>query len=124
MVNAEKYLGVLNCLRSRMRRVRPEQRGRGSWCSRYDRAASHKAVILHEFLTRKGIVALDHLLYSPDLVLRDFSLIQKTKLAMKEKRFYSVPTTHRPSPRSGRGVRTASPSDKFGARFRTFINYV
>jgi hypothetical protein len=43
-----------------------------------------------QFLEGKGIYAVDHLLYSPDLAPADFWLFPKLKSVLKGKRFLDV----------------------------------
>ena len=48
-VNAVYYLGVMKRLLTRIRRVRPEYRERGSWRLLHDNAPSHRSTLVTDF---------------------------------------------------------------------------
>ena len=54
-----------------------------SWLLHLDNAPPHKAISVRQLLVKKQITALDHPLYSPDLVACDFWLFPRLKAMMK-----------------------------------------
>lgn len=96
--------------------MRPECRDQGCWCLLHANAPSHKASILREFLTRKAIVALDHLPCSPHLAPCPFSLFPKLKIAMKEKRHDTIPTRRKASTEAMKAI----PVEEFVACFAKY----
>jgi hypothetical protein len=56
----------------------------------HDNAPAHSSFQVSQFLAGKGISAMDHPPYSPDLVPADFWLSPKLKSVVKEKRFSDV----------------------------------
>jgi transposase len=53
-------------------------------------APTHSPLCVSQFLPGKGISAMDHPLYSPDLAPADFWLFLKLKSVLKGKRFSDV----------------------------------
>jgi hypothetical protein len=51
---------------------------------------AHSSLQVSQFLAGKGISAMDHLPYSPDLAPADFWLFPKLKSVLKGKRFSDV----------------------------------
>jgi len=72
-VNAQCYLGVLKRLWDRIHRVRPEYKEVGSWFLLHDNAPSHKALIVREFLAKKGIITKPTVRFLPSRRLRPTS---------------------------------------------------
>lgn len=70
-------------LQSRIRRVRPEYRERESWRLLHDNAPTHRSTLITDFLTKNGILTINHSPYSPDLAPCDFFLFGKLHLLMK-----------------------------------------
>lgn len=89
-VTGSFYLGVMQRLVSRIRRVRPEYKHQGSWTLLHDNAPAHNATIVREYLASRGVVVLNHPPYSPDLSPCDYDLFPKLKLHLKGTRFDDV----------------------------------
>jgi len=66
-VNQVYYLEVLERLRQKVRRKRPEIFANNSWVLPHDNAPAHTALSVKEFLVTKQITVLEHPAYSPDL---------------------------------------------------------
>ena len=94
MVNVVFYLGVMECLLARIRRVWPEYREKGSWRLLHDNASAHRLTLITDILTKNGILTINHFLYSPYLAPCDFYLFRKLQLTMKEKRYDKVDDCH------------------------------
>ena len=71
-VNAEFYVGVLDRLLKRIRRVRMAKFQPSEWFLLHDNAPSHNAVNSKKFLANRNVSVLHHLPYSPDLAPADF----------------------------------------------------
>lgn len=71
-VNAKFYVQVLDRLRKRVARVRPEIKH--AWILHHDNASSHTALTVREFLATKNIPTLPQPPYSPDMAPCDFFL--------------------------------------------------
>jgi transposase len=69
-VNRQYYREVLERLRKRVHRVRPEIAN--TWMLHHDNALCHRAVSVDEFLTKKGSPVVPQPPYSPDLSPCDF----------------------------------------------------
>jgi hypothetical protein len=76
-------LEVLERLRDKVRRKRPELFGNNSWILHHDNAPTHTALSVREFLATKQITVLLHPAYSPDLAHSDFFLFPKMKEILK-----------------------------------------
>ncbi len=74
-VNQTYYREVLDRLRKRVKRLRPDTAQ--TWIFHHDDTSVHNAFSVTKFLTSKGIVVLPQLQYSPDLSLCDFFLFRK-----------------------------------------------
>jgi len=70
-------LEVLERLREKVRRKRPERFANNSWILHHDNAPAHTALSVREFLANKQITVLEHPAYSPDLAPSDFFLFPK-----------------------------------------------
>ncbi len=66
-VNAAFYIQVLDCLCKRIARVRPEMWRDRKFFLLHNKARPHTAVIVQQFLTKKGKAQLSHPPYLPDL---------------------------------------------------------
>ncbi len=66
-VNATFYVQVLDRLCKRIARVKPEMWRDRKFFLLHDKAYSHTAAIVQQFLAKKEVVQLSHLPYSPDL---------------------------------------------------------
>ena len=73
------YLEVLERLRAKVRRKRPELSANSSWILHHDNAPAHTALSVREFLATKQITVLKHPAFSPDLAPNDFFLFPKIK---------------------------------------------
>ena len=87
-VNQTFYREVLDRLRKRVVRVRPDIAA--NWILHQDNAPSHNALSIREFLTEKKIPVLPHPPYSPDLAPCDFFLFPKIKSKLKGHNHESV----------------------------------
>jgi hypothetical protein len=77
-VNQQCYLEVLSRLQESVRRKRTEL-WPSEWILRHDSAPAYDALRVHDFLPKKSITKINHLLYSPDLAHCDFWLFPKLK---------------------------------------------
>jgi len=89
-VNQVYYLEVLEGLREKVRRKRPEIFANNSWILHQDNAPAHTAMSLREFLTTKQITVLEHPAYSPDLAPNDVFLFPKIKKILKGRHFDDI----------------------------------
>jgi histone-lysine N-methyltransferase SETMAR len=89
-VNGQFYLGVMELLLKRIRRVRPEFHNSKEWFLLHDNAPAHTAGVAR-FLAREQVTVLRHPSYSPDLAPADFFLFPKLKSQLKGKRFQTFP---------------------------------
>jgi len=71
-VNQVYYLEVLELLREKVRRKRPELFANNSWILHHDNAPAHTALSVREFLATKQITVLEHPAYSRTLAPSDF----------------------------------------------------
>lgn len=88
-VNQNYYKFVLETLRERIRKKRPEFWKNG-FILHQDNAPAHSALSVKQFLAQKNITLLEHPPYSPDLAPCDFYLFPKVKSVLKGTRFESV----------------------------------
>ena len=70
---ASFYQTVLNRLRHRIRRVRPELHRTGKRMLLHYNTPAHNAIRVRQFLVQKMVAVLDHPHYYPDLALRTSS---------------------------------------------------
>jgi len=78
-VNQVYYLEVLERLREKVRRKRPEIFANNSWILHYYNAPAHTALPVREFLATKQITVSEHPAYSPDLASSDFFSVLEGK---------------------------------------------
>jgi len=71
-VNQAFYRDLMERLRKRVQRVRPDIAD--DWVLHHDNAPAHTALSIREFLAKKNIPVLPHPPYSPDLAPCDFYL--------------------------------------------------
>jgi len=83
-------LEVLESLRGKVRRKRPELFANNSWILHHDNAPAHTALSVREFLSTKQITVLEHPAYSPDLAPNDFFLFPKVKEILKGRDFDDI----------------------------------
>ena len=60
-----------------IRRTRPEYREKGSWRLLHDNAPAHRSTLIADFLTKNGILTINHSPYSPYLASYDLYLFPK-----------------------------------------------
>ena len=82
-VNAEFYVGVLDRLLKRIRRVRMAKFQSSEWFLFHDNAPSHNAAIVKKFLANRNVAVLHRPPYSPDLAPTDYFLFPKFKFPLK-----------------------------------------
>ena len=77
-VNTELYVGVLDPLLKRIRRVMMAKFQSSEWFLLHNNAPSHNAAIVQKFLANRIIAVLHHPPYSPDLApaLRSLPQVQ------------------------------------------------
>jgi hypothetical protein len=90
-VNGQSYLGVMERLLKRIRRVRPEFHNSKKWFLLHDNAPAHTAGVAR-CLARKQATVLHHPSYSPDLAPEDFFIFPKMKSQLKGKHFQDIST--------------------------------
>jgi len=71
-VNQVYYLEVLERVRDKARRKRPELFANNSCILHHDNAPAHTALSVREFLATKQVTVLENPPYSPDLTPSDF----------------------------------------------------
>ena len=94
-VNEQYYREVLERLRKRIHRVRPEIAD--TWILHHDNAPCHTANSVNEFLAKKGISVVPQPPYSPDSSPCDFFLFPKLKFHLKGRHFGIVDSRDRPA---------------------------
>jgi len=62
----------------------------GDWFLLHDKALSHNATIVKQFLAQRKVTVLNHPLYSPDLASADYFLFPKVKSHLKGCLFDSI----------------------------------
>ena len=87
-VNAKFYVGVLDRLLKRIRRVRTAKFQSSEWFLLRDNAPSHNAAIVKKFLV--NVAVLHHPPYSPDLAPAGYFLFPKFKFPLKGRHFQTV----------------------------------
>jgi histone-lysine N-methyltransferase SETMAR len=90
--NGQFYLGVMERLLKRIRRVRPEFHNSREWFLLHNNAPAHTAGVVARFLSRKQVTLFHHPSYSSDLAPADFFLFPKLKSQLKGKRFQDIST--------------------------------
>ncbi|XP_025405831.1 protein GVQW3-like [Sipha flava] len=92
-VNQVFYKQVLERLKEKVPRKRPEAWKSKSWFLHHDNEPAHFALSVSEFLTSKNIPVVPHPPYSLDLALCDFFLFPRLKSTLKGHRFEDVNET-------------------------------
>ena len=87
-VNKQYYREVLERLRKRVYRVRPEIAD--TWMLYHDNAPCHTSISVNEFVANKGISVVPLPPYSPDLSPCDFFTFPKLKFDLKGRHFGTV----------------------------------
>ena len=86
-VNAEFYVGVLDRLLKRIRRVRTARFQYNERFLLHDNAPSHNAAIVKKFLAKRNVAVLHHPPYSPDLAPANYFLFPNLKFSLKGRHF-------------------------------------
>jgi len=89
-VNAEFYVGVLDRLLKRIRRVRTAKFQSSEWFLFHDNAPSHNTAIVKKFLANRNVAVLHHPPYSPDLAPANYFLFPKFNFPLKGRHFQTV----------------------------------
>jgi transposase len=92
-VNQVFYKSVLERLRKRVIRVRPEIADK--WMLHHDNAPCHTAISIREYLTSKRITVVPQPPYSPDLSPCDFFLFPTLKHVLKGRHFGTLENIQR-----------------------------
>lgn len=104
-VTAIVYIEILRRLKDSVRRKRPERYRANSWRLHHDNAPAHRAQKTKEWLTKNGVVVVEHPPYSPDLAPNDFYLFPKTKSTLKGERFMDIADIQANTDRVLRGLK-------------------
>jgi hypothetical protein len=88
-VDSHCYLGVMQRLHERMRRVTRDVFDTGSWqlAAAVRQRPSHCALNVKHLLAKKAITTIEHPPNLPDLAPADYFLFPRIKRALKEQRF-------------------------------------
>ena len=89
-VNAEFYVGVLDRLLKRIRRVRTAKFQSSEWFFFHDNAPPHNAATVKKFLANRNVAVLHHPPYLPDLAPADYFLFPKFKFSLKGQHFQTL----------------------------------
>ena len=89
-VNQVYYLEVLERLREKVSRKRPEHFANSSCILHHDNAPAHTALSVRKFLATKQITVLEHPAYLPDLAPSEFFLFPKVKEILKGRHFDDI----------------------------------
>jgi len=89
-LNAEFYVGVLDRLLKKIRRVRTVKFQSSEWFLLRDNAPSHNAATVKKFLANRNVAVLHHPPYSPDLAPADYFLFPKFKFPLKGRHFQTL----------------------------------
>ena len=84
-VSAEFYMGVLDRLLKRVRRVRMAKFQSNEWFLLHDNAA-----IVKKFLANRNVAVLHHPPYSSDLAPADYFLFPKLEFSLKGRHFQTL----------------------------------
>jgi histone-lysine N-methyltransferase SETMAR len=87
-INQQFYIEVLERLRKRIVRVRPDIAN--TWILHHDNTPCHRAFSVTQFSTSKNITVLPQPPYSPDMSPYDFFLFSRIKQVIKKTHFDSV----------------------------------
>jgi len=86
-VNQVYYLEVLERMREKVRRKRPELFSNNSWILHHDNAPAHTTLSVRQILATKQITVLEHPAYSPDLAPNDYFSVPEDKGNIERKAF-------------------------------------
>ena len=82
-INVMYYKVVMERFLNKIRSVRPGMCESGDWFLLHDKAPSHNATIVKQFLAQRKVTVLDHPPYSPDLTPAGYFLFPKVKSHLK-----------------------------------------
>lgn len=77
------YITILQKLRERIRKKRPDLWENNSWILHHDNAPAHSCLAVKQFLACNGTTVLEHPPYSPDLAPCDFFMFDRLKEPMR-----------------------------------------
>jgi len=89
-INQVFYKQVLERLREKVCRKRPEAWKSKSWFLQHDNAPAHSALSIREFLTSKNVPVVPQPPYSSDLAPCDFFLFPRLKSTLKGHKFEDI----------------------------------
>jgi len=89
-VNAEFYVGVLDRLLKRIRRVRTAKFQSSEWFLLHDNAPSHNTAIVKKFLANRNVAVPHPPPHSPHLAPAEHFLFPKLKFSLKGRHFRTV----------------------------------
>jgi len=92
MVNKQRYLEVLACLRNAVCTKRPELWKNQTWMLHHDNAPAHALLLIRSYLAKHQTSVVPHPPYSPDLAPSDFFLFPKLKTTLKWCHFQTTVT--------------------------------
>jgi hypothetical protein len=89
-VNKVIYLDTPRRLRDAVRTKRPEKWRTKNLFFLLDNALARRSVLVKDFLANNSVTTMRHNPYPPDLVLADFYLVYRQKLALKGRRLFDA----------------------------------
>ena len=89
-VNGAYYLTIMQKLRDRIRKKRPDLWKNNSWILHHDNAPAHSCFVVKQYLAKTSTTVLQHPPYFPDLSPCDFFLFDRLKDPMRGQRLGSV----------------------------------
>ena len=89
-IDRHTYLRIIQELREKVRRNRPQQFRAHSWGLLHDGAPAHRADIVVNFLHQRRIPLIPHPGYSPDLSPPDYWLFAHLKNKIRGQRFHDM----------------------------------
>ena len=89
-VNTEFYVGVLDRLLKKIRRVRTAKFQSSEWFLFHDNTPSHNAATVKKFLANRNVAVLQNPPYSPDLAPANYFLFPKFRFPLKGRHFQTV----------------------------------
>ena len=84
--NAAFYVNVMQRLREKVRRKKPEICQNKSWMVYHDNARSYLSLVIREFSAKHQIYVVPRPTYSPVLTPADFIIFSKLKSSLKDRR--------------------------------------
>jgi hypothetical protein len=89
-LNKHHYMEILRCLRSSVRRKRPEFHRRKNWLLLHDDVPAHRSVLVQEKLAKQQVTVSPCPPHSPDLAPCDFFFLPRLKGKLPGRRFESA----------------------------------